>query len=173
MDPPIDDSATCGCDGDHNEYKVQIWDTPGQSTPRIIICRFSKDADIIMFVYDITNRKLFEQLDNFLDMIRDFRSNVELVLVGNNLDLVNDERNLIWNEENKLKNPLREVSYGDGLKYAMKHGMSFYEVSAWSGRNVSNAFETPITRVIAENKQNHFVKKVKKKKWNVPFTNFN
>ena len=104
-----------------------------------------------MFVYDITNRKLFEQLDNFLDMIRDFRSNVELVLVGNNLDLVNDERNLIWNEENKLKTPLREVSYDDGLKYAMKHGMSFYEVSAWSGRNVSNAFEIPITRVIAEN----------------------
>jgi len=42
----------------------------------------------------------------------------------------------------------RQVSFGDGLKYAMNNGMAFYELSAKSGTNVVDVFESLVVQII-------------------------
>ena len=43
----------------------QIWDTAGQERYRGLTKIFYKDAKIVIFVYDTTNRKSFEEIKNY------------------------------------------------------------------------------------------------------------
>ena len=43
----------------------QIWDTAGQEKYRGLAKIFYKDAKIIILVYDITNKKSFEEIKNY------------------------------------------------------------------------------------------------------------
>ena len=45
--------------------KLDIWDTAGQEKYRSLAKIFYKDAKIIIFVYDITNKRSFEQIKNY------------------------------------------------------------------------------------------------------------
>ena len=60
----------------------------------------------------------------------------------------------------------RQVSFGDGLKYAMNNGMAFYELSAKSGTNVVDVFETLVVQIIEKLiKEASAVKKVKESRF--------
>ena len=45
--------------------KFEIWDTAGQERYRSMAKIFYKDAKIILFVYDVTCLKSFEELENY------------------------------------------------------------------------------------------------------------
>lgn len=47
------------------QLTLDIWDTAGQEIYRSLNRIFYRDADIIIFVYDITKRKTFEELKNY------------------------------------------------------------------------------------------------------------
>ena len=105
-----------------------------------------------MFVYDINSRRSFKYLDNF---IHDINDSMILVLVG-----INNSQLLKFNVDNnqeESKDEEREVSYDEGLKYAMKHGMAFFEISIKDGINVNNAFEYIIYKLIErrDNEKEH------------------
>ena len=142
------DEGACGCPPyEHNEVKVQLWDTPGKYWYRDHTLRYIKDADVIIFVYDITSKKTFKQIENFMKIVEKTRAYPELVLVGNKIDCDRKEENKLEKASNRK---LRQVSFEDGLKYAMKHKMSFYELSAKDDINISNLFESLITQSINE-----------------------
>lgn len=48
-----------------NKIKFCIWDTSGQERYRSLNKIFYNDAKIVIFVYDITNRKSFEEIKSF------------------------------------------------------------------------------------------------------------
>ncbi len=50
---------------DNNKYIIDLWDTAGQEKFRGTTKLFFKSSRIVIFVYDITNKRSFEELDNY------------------------------------------------------------------------------------------------------------
>ena len=57
------DSATL--ETENYSLEFQLWDTAGQERYRGLTKMFLKDADIVLLVYDITNKETFEELKNY------------------------------------------------------------------------------------------------------------
>ena len=51
------------CDG--KKIKFDIWDTAGQERFRSIGKIFYNDANVVIIVYDITNKKSFEEIEKY------------------------------------------------------------------------------------------------------------
>lgn len=106
---------------------LQIWDLAGQEHFRWVRHEFYKGAKGIVYVFDLTNRKTFEDLINWkLEIekaIEDFKS----ILVGNKLDLVNSENTVIKKEES------------DNLKKVLS-ACAYFETSAKLGTGVEDFF---------------------------------
>ena len=72
--------------------RFDLWDTAGQEKYRSLAKIFYKDARIIIFVYEITNKKSFEGLQTYwYQQVNANRlPNVVFALVGNKSDLYNN-----------------------------------------------------------------------------------
>ena len=82
-----------------------------------------------MLVYDITKRSTLERLTKWLDGIDLYKGrmksdDMKIMLIGNKADL-----------------DCRNVSYKEGLEFARKEQMLFFEASAKTGVNINEAFE--------------------------------
>ena len=70
------------------KYTFNLWDTIGQEKYRSLTKLFFKDANIVILVYDITNRKSFEALDFWLGQVKEgIGDDFILAIVGNKSDL--------------------------------------------------------------------------------------
>ena len=101
---------------DEKEYKVQLWDTAGQEKFRSVSKIYFKDSDIVIFVYDITNEKSFNDLGEFwIGYVKDLIGNDKVFgIASNKIDLF----------ENK------KVEKEEGEKFAEDNGALFCETSA-------------------------------------------
>merc|ERR1712196_671195 len=105
--------------------KLQIWDTAGQERFRTITTSYFKGAQGILLVYDVTDRKTFNAIGNWMSQIRSHADdNVNKVLIGNKCDMVEE----------------RAVSTQEGEAMAEEYGMSFFETSAKQDIYVEKAF---------------------------------
>jgi small GTP-binding protein len=67
---------------------VVLWDTAGQERFRTITYGFYKNANGVILVYDVSNRKSFQNIKTWISAINEHASdNVIKVLVGNKVDL--------------------------------------------------------------------------------------
>ena len=67
---------------------VVLWDTAGQERFRTITYGFYKNANGVILVYDISNRKSFQNIKTWLAAINEHASDsITKVLVGNKTDL--------------------------------------------------------------------------------------
>ena len=108
-------------------FRMQIWDTAGQENFRSITRSFYKNSACVIIVYDITSRETFTNVKTWIkDCMQTCSKNVFMVLVGNKVD---DETN-------------RQVSTNEGETFAKEHGMTFFESSAKTGKNVEEIFKT-------------------------------
>ena len=74
-------------------YKVNIWDTAGQEKFRALTNVFIKDSKLVFLVYDITDRKSFEELNYWYStIIRVLGENVVIGFIANKQDLYRDEK---------------------------------------------------------------------------------
>ena len=71
--------------------RYDLWDTAGQEKYRSLAKIFYKDAKIVIFVYDITNKKSFEILKSYWhkEVSTNCLSNTIFAVVGNKSDLYN------------------------------------------------------------------------------------
>ena len=79
----------------HNKIiKFEIWDTAGQEKYRSLTQIFYKDAAIAILVYDITNEKSFEEMENYwYKQIKEFAPpGIIIGIAGNKFDLFNEEK---------------------------------------------------------------------------------
>ena len=110
---------------DNKKYKLKLHDTAGQEKFRLMVETYFKQGDCVFLVYEITNRKSFKNISNWIKECKSKASeNVLIVLIGNKCDL----------------NGERKVSTEEGENLAKNYGMPFYETSAETGENVQKAF---------------------------------
>ena len=131
--------------------KLYIWDTAGQDKFRSITSNFYKGADGIILIYDITDRKTFNSVRNWINNIQEEAPDkVALVLAGNKVD---DEKN-------------REVQESQGKKIADEYSLPFFECSAKSDINVTQTFDALIKKVVQINPKNKEGQKLKQNRHN-------
>ena len=107
------------------EYKVNLWDTIGQERYRALTKIFVKDSNIVIFVYDITNRETFESLPYWKKIIEDILGkDLTLGVVGNKIDLFLNEK----------------VKENEGEEYAESIGAKFLLTSAKINPNQFSKF---------------------------------
>lgn len=100
-------------------------DTAGQERFKTITTAYYRGAMGIVLVYDITDEKSFENIQNWMKGIKENASaGVRRMLLGNKCDI-----------EAK-----RKVSNEMGEKLAKEHGIRFFETSAKSSINVDESF---------------------------------
>ena len=102
-----------------NEITLQIWDTAGQERYRGLIPSYVRNSSIVFIVFDITNRKTFESIPRWIELIKSIEKNI-IVLIGNKEDL-------------KEK---REVEKKEGEALAKENEMHYYELSAKEENNI-------------------------------------
>ena len=104
----------------------EIWDTAGQEKYRTLARIFYKDAVIIIFVYDITKKKTFEELKNYwYGQIKDYGiQNPILAIAANKSDLYDKE----------------QVDENEAKAYANEIGAIFKSTSALSNTGIDTLF---------------------------------
>lgn len=108
------------------KVKIQIWDTAGQDRFHSMTRTYFKGAQGIILVYDVTNRKTFENIKKWVSQIKEEVSDkVSIVLVGNKIDIVEGRR----------------VNIEEGEKMAKECGISYFETSAKLGQNIDSTFK--------------------------------
>ena len=119
---------------DGSLIKCNLIDTGGQERYRAINSTYYKKADIVLLMYDICNKKSFDEITSYyIDNIKEnCKKDIPVVLVGNKVDKENDEINP------------REVFEEQGIELAKKEGYDFIETSCKTNYNVANTFESLI-----------------------------
>ena len=110
---------------DNQDVHLLLYDTAGQEKFRSLIPMYTRDANIILLVYDISNRDSFTNLSQWLkDLTNVNMEEVILCIVGNKIDL----------------NDKRAVNAEEGKKFAEERGFIFQEISAKTGEGFSDLF---------------------------------
>ncbi|CAB4054785.1 RAB40 [Lepeophtheirus salmonis] len=109
---------------DGKRVKLQLWDTSGQGRFCTIIRSYSRGAQGILLVYDITNKWSFEGINRWLKEVDDHAPGIPKVLIGNRLHLAFR----------------RQVDQNEAEDYAEKNSMGFFEVSPLVNFNISESF---------------------------------
>ncbi|EGR31760.1 ras oncogene family protein, putative [Ichthyophthirius multifiliis] len=123
---------------ENKTIRLQLWDTAGQERFRSLIPSYIRDSDAGIIVYDTTNLSSFQNLNKWLDYVREERGkDVLIVLLANKIDLADQ----------------RQVSTEDGNKFATEQGLLFFEVSAKDGNNIQNVFKQISYSLLSSDKQ--------------------
>ena len=110
---------------DNQDVHLLLYDTAGQEKFRSLIPMYTRDANIIILVYDITRKESFNHIPDWINGLTNVNfDNVIFALVGNKIDL--DDK--------------REVSKEEGIKLAEEKKCIFEEVSAKTAENFSELF---------------------------------
>ena len=143
--------VTLGCNSllktitiDKYNIKFDIWDTAGMEKFRSLNAQFYKDANIVIFVYEIINLNSFNWIKNYWynDVIENSNKNVILGLIGNKSDLY-------------LEN--EEVSEEDARNYANEINAVFKLTSALNGSGINELFEILAKEYIKKYKNNMLI----------------
>ena len=135
---------------EYNEQKIKlvIYDTSGQERYRTIAANYYKNADGILFVYDISNKSTLT-FKYWLEQIKEKSSIQSIILFGNKTDLENGED----------ENYSRQISLEEGQNVAKEFGFKLFEGSAKEGINIDEAIEELVGLIYKEKKINQGEKK--------------
>ena len=118
---------------DNQDIHLLLYDTAGQEKFRALIPMYTRDANIILLVYDVTSKDSFLHLSDWLrDLTNVEKEEVIFAVVGNKTDL--DDR--------------REVNSNEGENYAKEHDFIFKEVSAKTGDGINELFDVILKEML-------------------------
>lgn len=105
--------------------KQQIWDLPGLESVKAITKSYFNGADLVIFVFSLTDRGSFEKLATLFKEYKGLAKDAKFLLVGNKSD-----------EKEK-----REISFLEGRDFADENEIETYiETSAKTGENIEEVF---------------------------------
>ena len=150
--------------------KIELWDTVGQERLRSIPKKHFSKGDGFFLLFDVTDRKSFEDVEGWIKDIRTERGNgnedVEkkttdevLVLVGNKIDKIGQRK--------VTKEEATQLAYKYDIKYyetSCRQGINLYEILCDIIFQASSNNRRESTRVIMLERENQAKKKKKKKK---------
>ena len=117
----------------NRNIRIQIWDTAGQEAFRSITRTYYKNSTCAFIVYDITDKKSFDNVITWLNEVKDMcYKDILICVIGNKCDL-----------EGK-----RVISFEDGKSLADQNNLLFYETSAKNGINIQECFNESATILV-------------------------
>jgi small GTP-binding protein len=117
---------------DTASVRLQIWDTAGQERFRSIAKAYFRSAIGVMLVFDLADRRSFEELNQWLNDVHALCDpNAVTTLIGNKSDLVEQ----------------RAVTPTEAEAFAQLHQLDYLETSAKGGDNIELAFKKTATMV--------------------------
>ena len=126
---------------DNKLYEVEIWDTAGQEKFHSLTKIFIKGAKIVLFVYELTSRKSFEEIDFWVKTVKDLIGEQPVFgLAGNKKDLYLQE----------------EVNDEEGVQKGEEIGAIFKVTSAKTGFGISELFEQLMREYIKKSGKGDF-----------------
>ncbi|KAL1781872.1 ras-related protein Rab-27A [Sigmodon hispidus] len=116
-----------GAVGRGQRIHLQLWDTAGQERFRSLTTAFFRDAMGFLLLFDLTNEQSFLNVRNWISQLQmhAYCENPDIVLCGNKSDLEDQ----------------RAVKEEEARDLAEKYGIPYFETSAATGTNISQAIE--------------------------------
>ena len=118
---------------DEKNSRIQIWDTAGQERYRSLVPMYYRNASSALVVYDVTNKKTFENAILWCEEIKQNTENCIITVVGNKYDL-----------ENQIDK--KEIE-----EYINQNDILHTEVSAKNGLNIENLFIEIVKKIKKNN----------------------
>ena len=129
---------------DNKIIRIKIWDTAGQERYKAITKCFFQRAQGIIIVFDVTNKRSFDDLKMWIDSINsqskltEDLENMPIIIIGNKIDL-----------------PKRVIDKETALNFAKEQNLEYYETSAKTGEGIDNAIKELVKKVMVYiNKKN-------------------
>jgi small GTP-binding protein len=134
------------------EFEIFFYDTAGQEKYKSISFNLIKKADGILLLYDISERSSFDDINQWIENIKNVKGdNFPVIMIGNKCDL----------EE-------RDITQIEGELFANEHGFSFEETSCKEGINIEESVQDLVLNILEkkkkENLKENFTFKLSKKK---------
>ena len=133
-------TATIGIDIKTKNYiyqdkkiELDIWDSAGQERYKSLAKNSFQGADGIILVYDLSNKKTFQNIKVWYNHIKDMIdiNKVAIIIVGNKSDL-----------------PEREVNKETCDKFCQKYNLQSIETSCKKNINIKETFDLLIDKMI-------------------------
>ena len=104
--------------------KLRLWDTAGQEKYNSIALSTIKNTKGVVVVFDLTSKKSFEKVSDWINQVRELTSKVPISLFGNKSDLSN-----------------REVTQEEIDKLCEEQNMIYFETSAKNNTGIDEGFK--------------------------------
>ena len=123
------------------EIKLIVWDTSGQERFRSIALKALKHIDGIVLVFDVTNKQSFDNLDDWIAIIRKNFLNPIVILCGNKTDIDIEE----W-----------QVGRREIERLAIHENLKYFEISAKNMEGINDGFTYLVNKIYDSKIQNFF-----------------
>ena len=130
--------ATIGCEPrvyyvkyKNKKYQLTFIDTAGQERYKALTRSLLRNTDGVLFVFDISDKKSFEDLESWYDLYKEENENVIGLLIGNKCDLKH------------------KVDEKESEKFAKEHGLLYMETSTSSDKNIKKAIAYLLKKIIS------------------------
>ena len=118
----------------YGSVSAQIWDLGGQESFRSLRKLYLEGANGGFAIFDLTDRKSFDKLNEWIGSFKEARGEKPLLVIGNKSDLEN----------------IRKVSDSEAIEYAKNNNVELIMPSAKTGQNVEDAFLNLTKRILDE-----------------------
>ena len=132
---------------DNYNIRLQIWDTAGQEKFHSITKNIYRNANGVLFVYDITNKDSFINIKQWIKDLQNVGNNIKGVIIGNKVDLEQS----------------RQVDKNDLEEVGQKYEMPFLETSAKTNIEVNEGFEILVNELLKGKNENQIVEMYSRK----------
>ncbi|EAX94583.1 small GTP-binding protein, putative [Trichomonas vaginalis G3] len=117
------------------KFKIHLWDTAGQEAYHSITAPYFRSCSAILLMFDLTDRTSFENLDYWLNMIKENTNSSPIIyLIGNKSDV-----------------PSSAVSDSELEEYAHVNNLKLFKASAKENINIERINEDLINSIISAN----------------------
>lgn len=117
------------CTIDSRTIKYEIWDTAGQERFASLAPMYYRKAQAALVVYDVTKPASLIKARHWVKELHEQAlKDIVIALVGNKLDLVEDDADM------------RKVTEEEGKRLAEEEGLLWFETLAKTGKNVTDVF---------------------------------
>ena len=115
---------------------VQLWDSAGQDKYKSITKNLFTRVQGIIILYDITNKKSFLSIQNWIKLIKEVNNEMPYVIAGNKCDLKN----------------AREVEEEEAIKFSRDNNIEFMETSAKLDINIVECINNFVQNIVNSDK---------------------